>query len=462
MANIILWNTIDSDTPIRSLGCYQLASWLRHNGYTVKVIDFCHLIPSQSLADITEKHIGTDTYAVGVSTTFWNKKLDRHMSPEPQWVIDARAIIDRRRPMKWLLGGALSSTILLLPWIRFHGYAEDSLLKWMDEQVSKRRLSRPFDIVTSVNTYAVDDFIQPAESLPLEIGRGCQFKCRFCSYPLIGKKKGTYIKELGLVREEFIRNYNEFGTTHYTFQDDTVNESAEKIQALADIVQGLPFALSWAGYNRLDLIGSQPNSIQWLKDSGMRSAYFGIESFHPEASRIVGKGWNGKHAQNFLLELKQRWGTDINWFLSFIVGLPGESSDDILSTHQWCIDNEMADWSFNPLFINNSDSKLFKSEFDKDHALYGYSFPDKNESGGWVGNGWSHKTAAALACKLSDESAQIAKTAAWWLAALSVYNVPYDTLMATRRVDLPWGQFKIQANEFINRYVTYQLTNRYV
>ena len=41
-----------------------------------------------------------------------------------------------------------------------------------------------------------NDFILPGESLPLELSRGCIFKCRFCQYPNIGKDKDDLELEL--------------------------------------------------------------------------------------------------------------------------------------------------------------------------------------------------------------------------------------------------------------------------
>jgi hypothetical protein len=70
MANLILWNTLNTDnSTVRPIACYQLASWIRQHGYTVKVIDYCHAMTTDELVAITNKHIGSDTLAIGVGTT---------------------------------------------------------------------------------------------------------------------------------------------------------------------------------------------------------------------------------------------------------------------------------------------------------------------------------------------------------------------------------------------------------
>ena len=71
MANLILLTCVNFlKAPARGVAAYQLASWLRHHGYTVKVVDFSHLIETNDLVNIVEKHIGPETLAIGVSSTF--------------------------------------------------------------------------------------------------------------------------------------------------------------------------------------------------------------------------------------------------------------------------------------------------------------------------------------------------------------------------------------------------------
>lgn len=467
MSNLILWNSLNANhAPLRPVGPHQLATWLISHGYTVKVIDFCHLLSTNELVELTSKHIDSSTIAVGCSTTFWNKinytaliRMGEHKFSEPPWVQNARDKIQSKyKNIKWLLGGANSmATKLKYDWTIMHGHAEDELLKFMDEHSNISTQRQLFDIKNLDSAYKDDLSIDSSEVLSLELSRGCQFKCKFCRYPLLGKKKNTYIRDFSLIEKELIENYEKFGTTRYSFMDDTVNESDEKITAMAEIAQRLPFKLEWVGYNRLDLIGSKPHTIELLKQSGLKSAFFGIESFHPSASKIIGKGWNGVHGKNFLLELKERWGSDANFFLSFIVGLTGESSEHLDETHQWCIDNNMPDWTFNGLSISRKASAAWNSEFDTNYRMYGYQFPYEDDDRHWVNNMWNYDSAREKAFSLSMDARQHLTVAGYLLAELACVGYSFDELMHTKKLDLDWPTFDQKTKTLVKKYYESQI-----
>ena len=159
MANLIIWTCINErNNVVRTLGPVHIQHWLRKHGYTVKIVDFCHLMSTADLVSITERHTDKDTIAIGCSTTFWLPLIHTIMQPlkhlegfvvpplefnEPKWVIDARELLEsRHHKLKWILGGATppnregSFRKDRFEWTKFTGYAEDEVLKFMDEQTS--------------------------------------------------------------------------------------------------------------------------------------------------------------------------------------------------------------------------------------------------------------------------------------------------------------------------------------
>jgi len=406
--NFILWETsfIDNGMP-RMLGASLIASHLRQHGYTVKLISFCSHMSTDELVAITEKYMDDSTIAIGVSATFWdvrNQKFDIEVRKatatinEPKWVVDARLILESRHSkLDWLLGGHYTiydNFSFKFSWIKFHGYSENEIIQYADKKMNRNSFSL-FDSNAYIKKQHETDFIMPYEWLSLELGRGCQFKCKFCAEPIIGKKKGTYIRDMECVRQEIMDNYEKFGTTSYYFVDSTVNEDTDKIIALANLVQKLPFKLNWVGFNRLDLIWSKPEQVSALKDSGLVSSYFGIETFHPKASAAIGKGFMGKHAKDFLCELRDKWGNDITYTLAFIIGLPYETPDDIQETLTWLKEKDFRKFSsWSALYLNPFDnSQTDKSEFARNYGLYGYKFPNPDFPLNWENKHWTYKEA---------------------------------------------------------------------
>jgi len=468
MADAIIYNAIYvNHAPIRPLGAHQIANWLRKWGYTVKVIDFCNYISTDDLYKITCQNLDKNTKFIGVNSTFWSEILyvttnfDIHEKPktiEPDWIVQIRErFLDKK--IDWVLGGVYASfpaRLFKFNWTCFPGFAEDEILRYMDSLTNKIRVTNKFDIVTQESRFSLDCAISSTEVLPIELSRGCQFKCTFCRYPNLGKKKGTYIRNIKCVKEEFEYNYYNFGTTKYFFMDDTVNESDEKINELANMVSRLPFKIQWVGYNRLDLIGSRPHSIETLKGSGLVSSYFGIESFHPVASQIVGKGWNGKQGKDFLLKVKDQWGDRVAIEVGLIAGLNGESEQDLYDTQQWCFDNNIHSWRWTALSISRHPEQLWKSEFDTEYEKYGYRF-SPGENYNWTSDYWTRQKAVEITDKLNEERRSFVRLNPWHAAFVASLGYSFDELFAKKNHELDYDILSDRTKIFLKNYIKAQL-----
>jgi hypothetical protein len=477
MANLIIWNTMYSaDTYTRALrpaGPHILAQWLIQYGFTVKVIDFASGMSTSNLVNITRKHIDSTTVAIGVSSTFWDdeplvKATASIWIPfkvsSPEWVVAARTQLESAFPkLDWILGGANSEATLVESWIRFHQNPEDQIRKYLDEKLALNKNYIPFNILTCTGTYMDNLGISSEEALGFEWGRGCQFKCKFCRYKNIGKQKGTYLRDEYIVKQDLILNYEKYGTTKYIYADDTCNESIEKVESMARVAQSLPFELEWAGFNRIDLIGSNKATINLLRESGLRGPYFGIESFNKEASKSIGKGWNGVHGKEFLLELMQKWGDEVRLSVGLIVGLNPETAEELDETEEWCIQNKIPNWWWNGLHIS-SLIMLDSSIFDKNSTEYGYIFPDSNKHHYWENGQWNYNLAVQKSLELNTRSFPHLTVSGFVLADISgmigksmkeVILLPrLDQNQIAEIAELTWEK----SGKRVQDYVNYQLS----
>lgn len=365
---IIFWNGIWPNAFSRSIGAYQLAYWLRKNKVESQIIDFCQWYSSEELVNLTIPFISNKTKFLGVSSTFWPEEI------MPENILESIKIIKKEYPnIKIVIGGPRAnssfnkenSDLILL------GEAENSLLNL----IKGHNITTPFDITQLDHRFIDKDCIIEGEVLPIELGRGCIFKCKFCGHHNLGKPKHTYQRKIHLIEEEISYNYEKFKTTHYNFLDDTINEDSDKIKNLSLMHKNTGIKINWNGYLRADLIYRYPDTAYQLVESGMKSCFFGIESLHPTASKIIGKGWSGKKAKDFLPYLYETiWKKNINIWANFIIGLPNEAKKDLFFTLEWAKNNPLGHYHFANINLYNMRTDLgASSEFNKNYKNYGYN-----------------------------------------------------------------------------------------
>ena len=434
MFDVILFtDTAEFGSKTRGYGCHRLATHIRGHGYTCLVIDFSSAIDFEDYKSILECAVGSNTLMVGFSTNWFPYKL---IDEQPQIVDPGRTFKDD--DLKLFNHKTLNSLTnafaynQLLPWveeIKKHnentkivlggtkvdmymsqplvdhiiiGYSETMVIDLLDSLSKKtRRLfgkiidhdqkaqAPVWDFRLSKTQYTPLDFILPHEALALEIGRGCRFKCAYCSYPMIGQRNTVdYLKHEHVLREELLENYENWGTTQYYIIDDTFNDSREKLDMLKRVLDSLPFKIKFWCYIRIDLLATHPEHIPLLLELGLVQCYIGLETFHSKASKAIGKGMSGEKRKETLKKCKDVWGDNVHIQAGFMIGLPHEPSSSIAETSAYlkspesCVDEP---WMF-PLSIAGRHEKtkyMYKSDMDANYEKYGYYFKDPNRFWAW-------------------------------------------------------------------------------
>jgi len=448
----IFWTGLPNKSylPQRYIGPYQLGHWLEQKGYTYQVIDFimqgeyAH-ITSDRLVELTEKFITADTLTIGFSSTFFIA------GNIPLFILNAMQEIRQRHPgIKFVLGGNMAENIQPVYTELFDaviiGLGEDVMLELMDWYSGKgkeprRRIipttrakyyygddaEKQFDIQSNTHRWADKDCILPAEVLPIEISRGCIFRCRFCQYPLLGRDKHDYTRNMEHIRNELVDNYGRFGATNYYLLDDTFNDTVTKVEAFADMTATLPFKMQWVGYVRADLLHRFPETIGMIKESGIKGAFFGIETFGREAALAVGKGWSATHAQEFLPKLiHEHWDDQVATHISMIAGLPGDTVESLNQSIDWFHANNIHSWDFKPLWIlQHQNQKIFSSVFSREAPVYGYTWPNSQEPAVWhnTKTGWSYKLAEQVAAQLNSRKTPQHRNDVWTDMSLGTIGI---------------------------------------
>lgn len=428
---ILLTDTAVYPNWTRGYGAHRLASHLRAHGHSVLVIDFSIKLKFDTWQEICKYAIGDNTLFVGFSTTWWpyrnpaqdnpfvspvvnmaDNVSDFNMRDYPdemtltydavkgksqRWIDEAKKYNER---IKILIGGAK------IDWYKdfpadyfFSGLGETQIMDFLTQKLriwpkyiqhDTHADHHRWDWIHSSTRYTELDFIQPGEIMTLETARGCKFKCSFCSFPLIGQKKiADYTKTEDTLYRELLENWEKWGITNYWIADDTFNDNTEKLRMFKNITDRLPFELNYRAYLRLDVLAMHPEQIGLLYDSGIKNCWFGIETFHAEAAKSIGKGMPEDKRKNALYEMQKVWGDDVAVASGYIVGLPHEPKEHIYKQAEWFMeDNNPINHNpnFMPLIINPPGAYEHhpQSAIDKDPEKYGYKIPDMKRFNFWT------------------------------------------------------------------------------
>jgi hypothetical protein len=494
--DVIFWNGgIKWEAITRYIGPYKIAHWVRKHGYDAQVIDFTDRLTEDQLYSATKKFITPSTRILAMSTTFmannvylWSNGV---WGKIPEHCLNVIKRIKKEYPnIKMVIGGFASDRVA--GWgvvdatiMSYTTATEDIFLEYLDHLTkgtppphgqlifpnwgSDKRKHRmlydrarnpKYNIEVDDFKWTTNDVIMEGEPLPLDVSRGCIFACRFCQYPHLGKKKLDYIRGMQYLEDELMYNYENFGTTNYYMLDDTFNDTEFKMQEFYNMTQRLPFKIKYSAYLRADLIHRFPNMAPLLEESGLFGAYHGIETFHPSASKLVGKGWSGTHAKEYIPELFHNiWGGKIPMHTNFIVGFTGDTPENVIDTAQWFLDNKLHSIQFNTLGLygpgNDKSRYTIQSEFDKNAEKYGFRFTSEKTINGnviWENDNWTLGTAYHTAQQATEMIKNVKKVNPWIVQSALWYGISNEEIFNVPYVDYPKEFFQQASHNLCQKY----------
>ena len=378
----------------RNAGPYKIATKMRELGHTVEVADFIAYWPEEKIKQFLDERLPN------IEIFAWSSQFFFDFEFYHKWCAYAKQI---KPNIIFMAGGPKVTNLLNFTHSRYlvAGYAEDAIedvLNYIAKKPNKLKFKLlngsyyvdcleyyPMKNLPDLQTvYHPSDYIIPSETLTLGTSRGCIFKCSFCTYPYIGKAKGTFDREGAKVYyDELMRNYQQWGTTSYFMSDETVNDSIDKLKDLEEAALKLPFKLSLTGFARLDLMTRQREHWDLFRNIGFLHWHFGIESFNPESLKAMTKGFSPQKLQQTLFELRDYFKEDATILASFIVGSPYDTPESF--------DKLTIDWlrtsgrdifdgkSFFPLNIHIESPYAVGSELSKNYQKYGYRVMSSKE-----------------------------------------------------------------------------------
>jgi hypothetical protein len=464
---ILPYNRGRTSVPSRGLGPSKIAQRIREAGYTCQTISFVQYMTKNQIEQIKQKFIDKNTI-VGISSTFSGDEGGHQIAAFMKEFF--------RDHNHTLIGGPsahLWSELAAQQGYKFKhvitSFAENKIVDFMHSiknyGIAKKRTNQ-WDILSCQHRWHPSSCITEGETLPLETSRGCIFHCKFCRFPMLGKKKGTYLRDMKLIREEMIYNYECFRTTNYILADDTFNDTPEKVEEWCNMIDTLPFEINYVTYLRADLLHRFPHTQELLKNSGLKAAHFGIETLNPKSASIIGKAWSGKHAREYVPHLVNNiWNKEISVSITFVCGLPFDTPQDWNNWNEWAEKHRLSVY-FIPLHIQTArrTKKNIEEEgisiFDIEAEKYGYKIINENAvSSQWELNGIKYSDVRKLIDPLNVSNEFYGTTPAFQTIELLSLGFDVETTISTPRYEMysnpdTW----MKCNKFVEKYVQRLLT----
>ena len=254
--------------------------------------------------------------------------------------IDLAKKISDKYPDKFLICGGPHATLFPEQMaLYFHTIVKGEGEKVITGIVKNRKIG----IIEGIKTENLDDLPMPArhklllEQYPLQneflsanrvfsmnTSRGCPYLCQFCSVKSIwGSTYRAFSPDRVADEINFlIKNYKANGIY---FREDNFTFNKERVQGICMRIRNL--GIEWVCESRVEHLDEE--LIRLMAHTGCRAIWFGTESGSNRVLKMLHKGVDKKRAVK-TFRLCKKYG--IRTGASFVVGLPGETKDEIYET----------------------------------------------------------------------------------------------------------------------------------
>ena len=161
--------------------------------------------------------------------------------------------------------------------------------------------------------------------ISLTTSRGCPYKCIFCvGRKMVGSK--VRYRNPGKVVDE-MADLNSLKFHQINIADDLFTANRKHCLAVCDEIIGRGLKLNWTSFARVDTVSQE--LLTKMKAAGCSAVSFGVESGNSTILKTIKKGITREQVVTAVKMCRQ---AGVVPYASFILGLPGETSDTIRET----------------------------------------------------------------------------------------------------------------------------------
>lgn len=184
--------------------------------------------------------------------------------------------------------------------------------------------------------YDLDKFLTPEPILPIQTSRGCAWgKCAFCQFP-IGNLNRFQTLSVERVIAELNHQREIYGVNNFTFNDSDVTYPRIRRIAQAIVDRGLSGEFNFYLYSRFDSRFNDREVMALLKEAGVQSIHWGLESSNQRVLDLMKKGID---AADIAPILKKAAEAGIANQIFAFFGFPGETWEEAQETADFLVDH---------------------------------------------------------------------------------------------------------------------------
>ena len=358
------FSTTEKRPPI---GVGYLISVLRREGHSVRFIDN-YLKPTRFIEEGVLEKESIDVVGIYCNTICLRDTLRM-----------VEAIDGRRRAGTWggkiVVGGPHASVAPeTLPPAVDHivqGEGERALVDLLSGAEQGRvvkatriedldRLPRlPWDLFTRLPYDFSVPWFPEKPVFTMNTSRGCPHRCTFCSVGSVWGRSYTAMSA-GRIIEEIEALTTEYGAKGIYFREDNFTLNRARVTTFCETLLDRGLDLKWVCEARVSSLDRELLGL--MGRAGCRALYLGVESGSPRMLDFLKKGITVEQIGNVFSWCKE---TGIRTAASFVVGVPGETDDDLKASLQLAnrISPDTCWWN---IFVGIPTSELYRYAFERD------------------------------------------------------------------------------------------------
>lgn len=200
---------------------------------------------------------------------------------------------------------------------------------------TEKRPFLPIDKLPRINWWLLKDAALKADCVPSHTSRGCPHRCAFC-IDVVTQNTGR-ARPIEMALDDIEHDLSFFKVKHIKFREENFFMNKKRVVGIIDGMIERKLDITWEANIRVNYF--HPNYVNdevltKMRKSGSHKNCFGAESGSDRVLKIIDKDQKREHILNAAKACNKH---GMQGQFSFMVGLPGETKEDMYQTLS-CID----------------------------------------------------------------------------------------------------------------------------